>query len=205
MDKETFCSMLKGTLVLALDIETTGLGKDTEYIIELGLMELREGVNTHSIDRLFSGGKSGQKALETHGITDEERAGKSSFAQKAGNFKDIIVGVRKADDGEELKTVVIGHNVKKFDLPFLAAACKRAGYPIEPKRQVYVVDTMDLAKKYLSAPDNKLQTLCKVYKFAHGGHRGLGDTKSCLNILTVCMEKAGVKNIMELAEPFNFN
>jgi len=191
---------MKGTVVLGIDIETTGLSKDNDYVIELGVLELREGVVTNQVDRIFGGGKSGQKALETHKITDEERACKESFAKKASLFKSIVTGVRKDTSGTPLKTIIVGHNVKKFDVPFLFAACKRSGCQIEPDG-LYVLDTCNLAKKYLSAVDYRLETLCKTYNFEHGGHRALGDVKSCLNILSVILEKSGVSNVIELAEP----
>jgi DNA polymerase III epsilon subunit-like protein len=206
MDKAAFIARLKGTCVLGLDIETTGV-KDTDCIIEIGMIELLEGIAhpayPKGITRMFGGGSSSPEALRVHGITDEERKGIKTFAQKASGFVKAITTVRKGTDGTPLKTVIVGHNVEKFDLKMLFGACKAAGSPVVPTQQIYVADTLKLSRTYIgsASPDHKLETLCKVFNIKHGAHRGLGDTRSSLNILAVCLERGNVNNIIDVCTP----
>jgi len=192
--------MFKGTRILVLDIETTGLGKQAS-IIELGLIELINGEVVRDGTTLFGGGSSEEKALECHGITDEERIGKLTFAEQAPNFKKIIETVKKDDKERDLKTVIVGHNVIRFDIPKLFENCRLAGAPIVlPSGKILVCDTLPCSKKHLASPNHKLETLCSVYGVEHGKHRGLGDSYSSLEILCVIMEKANISHVSQICE-----
>jgi DNA polymerase III epsilon subunit-like protein len=203
MDRDEFIRMTKGTVLIAGDIETTGVSKDQDTIIEIGLVEVIEGRVSWEHSKMFGGGVSKPGALAAHGITDEERSGLVTFAEKAPRYRDFLLGVRKGN-GIDLKTVIVGHNVKKFDIEFIVTACRRAGHPFPSGSKIYIADTLILARKYLSSPDHKLETLCKVYGIVHGGHRGLGDAKSSLNVLALCLEKAKAGNVIDICEEFTF-
>lgn len=190
-----------GTRILGLDIETTGVSKNTDHIIELGMVEWVDGKEVNAGSVVFGGGSSSPKALEVHGITDESRVGKPTFMQKAAQFKKVIEEQRLGENGEVMPTIIVGHNVKKFDIPFLYEGAKAAGYPILSKDgYVNVVDTLMLSRKHLSSPDHRLETLCKVFNVEHGGHRGLGDTYSSLKILCICMKHASIDHVTQIME-----
>jgi DNA polymerase III epsilon subunit-like protein len=193
--------MFAGVEIRCLDIETTGLSRAKDYVIELGMAVLNEGKIVKEGNVLFGGGESNPHALKVHGITDESRKGLPHFAEKAAHFRTVFEAPAVNDRGERIPVIYVAHNGDKFDIPFLIRKCRDAGHPIIMKDgYVWTVDTMKASKKHLSSPDYKLETLCKVYGLKHGGHRGLGDAKSCLDILCVCMKKGGFKNVLELRE-----
>ena len=65
---------------------------------------------------------------------------------------------------------------------------------------LYTIDTAKVARKHLSSPDYKLETLCKRYELEYGAHRALGDAKSTLNLLCVCMKAGGFRHVLDIAE-----
>jgi DNA polymerase III epsilon subunit-like protein len=192
--------MFSGVELRCLDIETTGFSREKDYVIELGMVVMNCGVVKFEGEVMFGGGKSHPESLKVHGITDQERIGLPVFAEKAKHFKKVVEDPAVSPDGKDIPVIFVGHNGDKFDIPFLVAKCKQAGHPIMTKDgNLRTVDTAKLARKHLSSPDYKLETLCKVYGLEHGNHRGLGDTWSCLNLLAVCMKKGKLKHVLDIS------
>lgn len=201
LTQEQISQMFAGSRVIALDIETTGLKPENSDIIELGVVEFVDGVETRRNSALYGGGSSPQRALEVHGITDEERKGLKTFAEQAHFFQKYIAAEIPDERTRRgiKETIIVGHNVIDFDLPFICGIAKTAGHSLTARDgYVLVADTLKLARKHLSAPDFKLETLCKVYKIEHGGHRGLGDALSSWHVLLTIMETTGVQHISKL-------
>ncbi len=185
----------------SLDIETTGFSKKNDYVIELGMIVVNCGSIIRKGNTLFGGGKSHPRSFAVHGISDKSRAGLPTFAEKAHFFKKVVESSSTNSAGEEIPVIFVTHNGDKFDIPFLVEKCRMAGHPIINKEgSIYTVDTAKLARKHLSSPNYKLETLCKVYGLEHGGHRALGDAKSCLELLFVCMKKGGFKHVLDLVQ-----
>jgi len=202
---EQIAAMFAGSRVIALDIETTGLKKEVDDIIELGMVEFMDGVKTRGKSALYGGGTSPPRCLEVHGIEDRDREGLKRFGDVAGNLKKYFAHeIPDERTSRKIKeTIIVGHNIIKFDLPFICAASRAAGHPITARDgYLSVADTYKLARQHLSAPDFKLETLCKSYGVEHGGHRGLGDAISSWNILLIIMETTGVKHISKLIERY---
>ena len=131
--KEEMMKMFADVEIRCLDIETTGLSKTKDHVIELGMVYLNCGVITREGNRIFGGGKSAPQALQTHGITDESRAGLKTFAENAKHFKDVVESSAKNPKGKEIPVIFVGHNSDKFDLPFLMHKCREAGRPVLKK------------------------------------------------------------------------
>jgi DNA polymerase III epsilon subunit-like protein len=202
---EQITTMFAGSRVTALDIETTGLKKDADDIIELGMVEFVDGVETRRNSALYGGGSSPPQAVEVHGISDEDRKGLLKFGDVAGNLRTYFAGEIPDDRTRRgiKETIIVGHNLISFDMPFICSVSRRAGSPITARDgYISVADTLLLARKHLSAPDFKLKTLCQTYGIEHGGHRGLGDALSSWNILLIIMETIGVKHVSNLIERF---
>lgn len=198
---EEVAAMFSGTRCLPMDIETTDCRGDLS-IIELGIAEFMDGSIKNSGSRIFGGGKSNPKALEVHGITDEERVGKPTFAQKAPYFKRLIERRTFAANGTERRNILIGHNIKSFDAKHLLGACQKAGCPVRtPDGYVWVVDTLTLSRRHLGSPiGNKLEDLCPAYGITHGAHRALGDSLSCWFLLHIIMKKAKISHVNNICE-----
>lgn len=199
--KEEMLEWFSDVELRPLDIETTGLSRSNDHVIELGMVIVNCGERKKEGNFIYGGGKSSPQSLAVHGITDESREGRPTFADRAHLFKAMVEQPSYNKTGKEIPTIFVGHNIDKFDLPFLLHKCREAGHPVMTKDgYLYTIDTCKVAKKHLSAPDYKLETLCKVYGVKHGGHRGLGDTYSCLDILCVCMKKGKFKHVLDLVQ-----
>jgi len=200
---EEILEMFANTELRPLDIETTGFSKNNDHIIELGMVLMNCGRMVKEGNVIFGGGKSNPHALAVHGITDESRAGLPTFAERgAASMKGVIESPSYNAEGKEIPTIYVGHNIDKFDVPWILQKCRDAGYPVITKDgSILTVDTSKVARKHLSAPDYRLETLCRVYGITHGGHRALGDTYSCLNILCICMKKGKFRHVLDLAKP----
>lgn len=198
---EEIISMFSNTRCLPMDIETTDC-RGNLHIIELGIAEFVDGVLANQGSRIFGGGKSHPKALEVHGITDEERAGKPTFYEKAPFFKRLVERRTFASNGVERRNILIGHNIEKFDIRHLLAACRKAGCPVRTSDgYVWVVDTLLLSRRHLGSPiGNKLEDLCPAYGITHGAHRALGDSLSAWFLLHIIMKKANISHVNNICK-----
>lgn len=181
------------TRLLVLDIETTGLDRNRDSVIELGVVEIVDGEIFRQNSTLFGGGSCSPECVAVHGITDEMRAGEQTFMEKSAFFKRYV----EHRHGDR-RTILCGHNIRDFDLPFLMTAAMRANNPVS--LPIDIVDTLRLARRHLRAPSNRLQDLCAAFGVVHGGHRGLGDSLSSWLILHVIMQKANIQHVNEIVE-----
>jgi len=205
LTEQQIATMFAGSRAIALDIETTGLKPDTSDIIELGMAEFVDGVETRQNSALYGGGSSPQVAINVHHIEDKDRVGLKTFGESTEHLRKYLaheIPDPKTRRGIK-ETILIGHNLVKFDIPFICSVAKRAGFPIMCRDgYVSVVDTLSISRKHLSSPDFKLQTLCQVYGIDHGGHRGLGDALSSWHVLLTVMETVGIAHVSSLVERY---
>lgn len=81
--------------------------------------------------------------------------------------------------------IVAGHNIVKFDIPFLKAAVKRAGAKWSPTS---CMDSLQLAgslqlKEKGFVPNLKQPTLADWLGFQYNAHRAVDDCRACSVIL----------------------
>lgn len=66
--------------------------------------------------------------------------------------------------------ILVGHNMRRFDLPHLYAAFARAGLP--PPSPVKVVDTLEICKRHFKFTSNRLEFIAKALKVPEkSGHK----------------------------------
>lgn len=148
---------------IVLDTETTGLEhSDGHRVIEIGCVEVRNrsitGENFHKYlqpDRHIDEG-----AIAVHGITNEFLTDKPRFAEILQDFIAFI-------DGSEL----IIHNAA-FDVGFLNAEFKRAGYEKRIEDHCQVLDSLAMARETWPGQRNSLDALCKRLEISNA-HRTL--------------------------------
>lgn len=93
---------------IALDLETTGLDKDRDAIIEIGAIKFQEDREVDRYSTLINPGRPiPYEITQLTGITDRDLVGKPRFDQVAGPLMRFVGGA-----------AVVGHNVS-FDLGFL--------------------------------------------------------------------------------------
>ena len=135
-----------------LDTETTGLSvKEGHRIVEIGCIELENFVPTNNNFHCYlnPNRKVSEKALETHGYTDEFLSDKKTFKEIADDFLLYIKG----------KKLII-HNAE-FDLSHLNNELKIAGKDLINNE---IIDTVVLARDKFPGSSNSLDALCKRYR-----------------------------------------
>lgn len=172
-----------------LDLETTGLVKETDEIIEIALVKLDNELNIVDTYETFikpNGLTTG--AVEIHKIT-------YSMVENAPKLKEVIGDIQNFITG----TKIIAHNGGYFDVPFLNY---HTGLNILDDT---IIDTYLLAKKYLTLPSNSLANVANSLGVVNPNpHRALGDTLTTANIFIKMMTDTiiGTKTI---EENFNLN
>ena len=135
-----------------LDTETTGLSvKEGHRIVEIGCIELENFIPTNNNFHCYLNPerKVSEKALETHGYTDEFLSDKKKFQEIADDFLLYIKG----------KKLII-HNAE-FDLSHLNNELKIAGKDLINNE---IIDTVVLARDKFPGSSNSLDALCKRYR-----------------------------------------
>ena len=135
-----------------LDTETTGLSvKEGHRIVEIGCIELENFIPTNNNFHCYLNPqrKVSEKALETHGYTDEFLSDKKKFKEIADDFLLYIKG----------KKLII-HNAE-FDLSHLNNELKIAGKGLINNE---IIDTVVLARDKFPGSSNSLDALCKRYR-----------------------------------------
>ena len=137
---------------IILDTETTGLSvKEGHRIVEIGCIELENFTPTNNNFHCYLNPerKVSEKALETHGYTDEFLSDKKKFKEIADDFLLYIKG----------KKLII-HNAE-FDLSHLNNELKIAGKDLINNE---IIDTVILARDKFPGSSNSLDALCKRYR-----------------------------------------
>ena len=135
-----------------LDTETTGLSvKEGHRIVEIGCIELENFIPTNNNFHCYLNPerKVSEKALETHGYTDEFLSDKKKFKEIADDFLLYIKG----------KKLII-HNAE-FDLSHLNNELKIVGKDLIKNE---IIDTVALARDKFPGSSNSLDSLCKRYR-----------------------------------------
>lgn len=119
--------------VLVFDVETTGLNKETDQIIELAVQfGLHEGAERQSW-RFRPSVPIHPAAQAAHGLSAEMLAGEPPFSAMAAQLHQLFSGAQ----------VLIGYNVG-FDIEMLAAELRRAQLPAIDFGKKTVVDALRL-------------------------------------------------------------
>jgi DNA polymerase III subunit epsilon len=159
-----------------IDLETTGLfpgGHDR--IIEIGIVALDPsrrpvGEWTTLVNPCRDVGPT-----RIHGITPSQVADAPLFSEVVGDVA-ACVGDR----------IIVGHNVR-FDLGFLDAEFRLAGYPVE---WVPGVCTMWLANSVIGA--RRLDECCECFGIDTGlSHSALCDARATATLFNCCLERGG--------------
>ena len=173
---------------LILDTETTGLNFDTDKIIEIGIVELRENVLTqHYFHEYINPEREiSLSAQKIHGISNESLINKPTFNNIAEKFLDFI----KED------TLII-HN-SEFDINFINKELQNCGFN---NIKNPIIDTIKIAKKEFPGQTVNLDSLCRkldVINTRQNYHGALLDanllSKVYLKLTTGKQEKLNLTN-----------
>lgn len=147
---------------IAFDVETTGLDPQTNEIIEIGALKVRDGkVAGRFMEFIHPRESIPGTITNLTGITNEMVAEARSEAEVISDFLDFC-----EDD------VLIGHNVR-FDYSFMKTGASHCGLSFEKSG----IDTLKIAQTTLSAlPSKSLSDLCAHYQIENkAAHRAYHD------------------------------
>lgn len=138
---------------MAIDIETTGLGRSAR-IIELGAVRIRHGRKVASYSQLVNPQiPIPAKVTQITGITDRDVRHQPTIDKALPRFY-AFCG----------KDTWIGHNIHRFDIPIIKHEAERVGAGI-PDISFY--DTLEISQVYLPQLDHhRLKDLIRYFGIA---------------------------------------
>ena len=174
--------------IVCFDIETTGLNKKHEVIIEIGAAVLKNGEVTETFNTFVAPGRIlSQEIIHLTGITDEMLVGAPSQEEALRAFL-AFAGDRP----------LAAHNAE-FDMGFIAEGCRRYNIPFHNTS----IDTLILAQNLL--PDLGKYKLDIVAEHLHlpafNHHRASDDAATVAYMLIPFfrqLEEEGVRTIQDI-------
>lgn len=150
---------------VVLDIETTGLSKTEDRIVELGAVRVKNGKVVATYNELINPGITIPYFIsQINGITNEMIQDSMTSYEALLKFENFILGT----------SFLVGHNIYYFDYPFLENEFKRAGLLL---RKYKIEDTLWIAKrKDKGLKSYSLKNLTERYGIENvTAHRALSD------------------------------
>lgn len=150
---------------VVFDLETTGLSPETDEIIEISALRVRNGQAESSFSTLVNPGRPiPASATDINGITDEMVLNRPVLKDALKDFLDFA-----GDD------ILVGHNIHSFDMKFLCAGALRA---LHRKIDNDYVDTLYLARNLLPLSKFRLTDIASYFHLeTDGAHRALQDCR----------------------------
>lgn len=182
-------------MIIVLDIESTGVDKAKDQIVELCLQFGLAADAERRTRRIRPSIPIPAEATAVHGITDADVAACPTFAQVA---RDVVRLLSEAD-------VIVGYNVA-FDLDMLQAELARAGLPPLDLTTKHVVDVLRLwhhvEPRTLAAAHEKF-----CGEPLEGAHAAGADVPATARVLEAMLAKFGLAalpwpELAAIANPF---
>jgi len=169
----TACKKFKDYVVL--DLETTGLDRQGDKIIEIAMIKFKDNEVSFSTETLINPGiHIPESASRVNHIYDED-------VKNAPKIEDVIEAVNEFI--EDLP--IVAHNAS-FDVSFLAREMSNAGI----SRKLEYVDTISLCRKVLNLKSNSLDAVSKHLQLSREEtHRAMSDSVATAEILQYCLNK----------------
>lgn len=160
------------------DLETSGLYPDKDEILEIAGIKMRGPEEIGRFEILIQ---------PTRAISPE--------VEKINGLNEIflLVNGKKAKEAiSEFLTfvgtsIVVGHNIKDFDWPFVASHSKKHNLPLP---QAAMIDTLHLSRQLLSLPKYNLTEVARSFGFENrNAHRAMPDVEVNAKVFVELMNK----------------
>ena len=153
-----------------IDIETTGLDRQTAEIIEFGALRIENGTPSAQFSMLVQASAPVPPVCaRLTGITDDMLAGQPEIREALAAFAAFI--------GD---TPLVGQNLLDFDLPIINRICEEQG--ISPLRN-RCCDTLLTARRCLTLSSYRLEALASALGAEQStAHRALGDCETTYRV-----------------------
>lgn len=172
-----------------VDVETTGFAPDVERIVEVGVVVLDpSGQEVGSFCTLVDPARD-PGPTHIHGITGSMVDGAPTFSRIRPYLAHLLSG-----------RVVVGHNVDRFDLPFLRAECRRSGGDGLVPGSLPTLDTLRAAQDHLGLRGRAtLVDCCTHFGLSwEDHHNALGDARVTAALLGAVRGRLG-DDVLDLA------
>ena len=169
---------------VVFDLETTGLSCESDEIIEISALKVRDGKIVDEYSQLVNPGCTIPYAASMiNNITDQMVAAAPVIKEVLPEFLDFIGG-----------DVLVGHNIDRFDMKFIHRDCEKY------YGQVVTNDTVDTVKiAKLVFPEwehRRLGDLAAYYGVStKGAHRALADCKMNQKIYELLGKEMEIRNL----------
>jgi len=162
---------------VVFDIETTGLDKDKDKIIEIGALKYKGNELVEEFNYLINPNIKLPEIITTiTGITDEMLVGKDDIAIVLPKFLEFIGDLP-----------LVAHN-GEFDLGFIRKNINDLNLKQLTNQNI---DTLLLARIYLKQMYNyKLETLKKYFGIKQISHRSIGDCYTTNYVYQECKKRS---------------
>lgn len=162
---------------IIFDIETTGLDKEKDKIIEIGALKYKNNVLIEEFNYLINPQISLPEVIvNITGIKDEDLINKEDISVILPKFIEFI---------EDLP--LIAHN-KEFDLGFINKNLNDLNLNHLTNNSI---DTLELARIYIPQLYNyKLETIKKYFNIKQVSHRAVGDCYTTNYLYQECKKRA---------------
>ena len=169
--RHAFANLALDRPLAFIDLETTGLDPRNDRIVELAVARFGPGDALLRLHRIVDPGRPiPPAAAAIHGIGDDQVAGRPRFAEVALLLLHFLEGCDLA-----------GFNVRRFDLPFLAAELGRCGLEL-PLAGRSVVDAQQLYHR--QHPRDLASAVRRYLGRDHGeAHSAMGDALAAAEVL----------------------
>ncbi len=167
---------LKNPLIF-FDLETTGINIASDRIVEISWLKIQPaGTESGQTQLVNPTIPIDPRAIEIHGITDEDVKDKPTFAEIARTLAKEFEGCDFA-----------GYNSNKFDIPLLAEEFLRAGVDFDLRKRKFI-DVQVIFHKM------EQRTLIAAYKFycqkeLKDAHSAEADTRATYEILKAQLDR----------------
>lgn len=177
----------KSALLAVVDVETTGLSRTRDRVVELAAVVMdTNGEIVSEFESLINPDRDVGPTY-IHGLTAEDVGDAPRFADLAGLFVDALTGV----------VALAGHNVR-FDLGFLDAEFLRIGSWLP---ECPAICTMKFTGR------RKLVECCKDFGISIDGeaHHALGDARATARLLSIFLANDGrTRRRVQRLSPFEW-
>jgi len=155
--------------VLAFDLETTGISTNSDRIVQLALIGSNSKGEPINYETLINPRRAiPNGASQVHGIFDSDVKGLPDFS----NYAEEIHGMIE-------DSVIVGHNVRQFDMPLLENEFRRIGKL--PPRPRAIMDTLEIVRRVKLPRPHNLGSLCQRHGISlDNAHTAAADAAASL-------------------------
>ena len=168
---------LAGCRVVGFDLETTGLQSRTHRIVQFAVLGSDADGSAIHYESIVDPQRSiPADAARIHGIYDKDVRGVATFGEHVDRLDELFTDA-----------VVVGHNVRRFDWPFIGDEYLRLGRTLPEPRAI--IDTLELARRLKLPRPHGLGSLCRTYGVTlENAHTAGADAAATLMLLWKIME-----------------